>query len=73
VLPCGLALAADLLLGFFPLLTIAAIVIVFPIATVVICRAALQELQRVIDQVAPPAPPAAVTVDMTAEQSNKVF
>jgi hypothetical protein len=54
VLPCSAAVALDLLSGAFPLITIAAILIVFPIAAVVISRTALHELDRVIQEIAPP-------------------
>jgi hypothetical protein len=53
VLPCTAALAADLLLGTLPFVTIAAIVIFFPTAAIVISRTALSELDRVIAEVAP--------------------
>jgi hypothetical protein len=51
VLPCCLAIAVDLLAGTFPYITIAAILIVFPIAAIVINRTALSELDRVIQEV----------------------
>ncbi len=53
VLPCSAAFAADLLLGTLPFITIAAIVIFFPTAAIVISRTALSELDRVYDEVAP--------------------
>lgn len=53
VLPCTAALAVDLLVGTLPFVTIAAIVIFFPAAAIVISRTALSELDRVIAEVAP--------------------
>lgn len=53
VLPFGAAVLVDYLIGSAPLLTVAAIVICLPLATVVVSRAALQEMGRVIDAVAP--------------------
>ncbi|HXF62485.1 MAG TPA: hypothetical protein VNK95_12770 [Caldilineaceae bacterium] len=57
VLPSSFAVALDLLSGFFPYITIAAVLIVFPVAAIVISRTALQELERVIEEVAPPTQP----------------
>ncbi|MCC6458416.1 MAG: hypothetical protein IT328_25930 [Caldilineaceae bacterium] len=53
VLPCAAAIAVDLLIGTLPFVTIAAILIFFPTAAIVISRAALRELDRVFDEVAP--------------------
>lgn len=53
VLPCSAALAVDLLVGTLPYITIAAIVICFPTAAVVLSRAALRELDRVYDRLSP--------------------
>ena len=53
VLPFGAAVLVDHLIGSAPLLTVAAIVICLPLATVVVSRAALKEMGRVIDAVAP--------------------
>lgn len=54
VLPTLMALLADKWLGTLPFITIAAIVICFPLATVIVLRIALQEMDRVIAEVAPP-------------------
>lgn len=56
LLPIGAALALDLSLGWMPLLTIAATVIFVPLSTVLVVRAILAELDRVINQVAPLEP-----------------
>jgi membrane protein implicated in regulation of membrane protease activity len=47
VLPVGAALVVDIVWGLLPWTTIAAIVLVFPVAAVVITRTALRELDRV--------------------------
>ncbi len=54
VLPTITALLVDRWLGTLPYITIGAIVICFPIATVWVIRVALQELDRVIAEVTPP-------------------
>lgn len=58
VLPCTAAVAVDLLIGTLPFVTIAAILIFFPTAAIVISRVALRELDRVFDEVAPAPLPA---------------
>lgn len=64
VLPCSAAIAVDLLAGTLPFITIAAIVICFPTAAILLSRAALRELDRVYDEIAPPAlPPTEPGVD----------
>ena len=57
VLPTILAIVIDRSLGFFPFLTLAAILICFPLGTVLGIRVALQEMDRVIAEVAPPPEP----------------
>ncbi len=54
LLPVGGALAIDLIVGSLPIVTIVASVIFFPIAAILISRTALSELDRVIQEVAPP-------------------
>lgn len=56
VLPSVLAMTADATLGTAPILTIAAVVICIPAATYFVGRIALQEMDRVIQLVAPPDP-----------------
>lgn len=56
VLPTIAAFIADQWLGSLPLITIAAIIICFPLATFLVVRIALQEMDRVIAEVAPPLP-----------------
>ncbi len=54
VLPMSLAVVADLLTGSLPWLTIAAVLICIPLATVVVSRTVLAEFDRVVALVAPP-------------------
>ena len=56
VLPFVVAIALDLATGLWPILTIAAVVLVFPFAGVVMIRKVNAEMQRVIEIVAPAAP-----------------
>lgn len=56
VLPTVTAFLLDQWFGSLPLMTLAAIVICFPTATFFVIRVALQEMDRVIALVAPPAP-----------------
>ena len=56
VLPFALAIAADAILGMWPILTIVAVVLVFPVAGFVIIRKVLSEMERVIRIVAPAVP-----------------
>ena len=53
VLPMSLAVTADLLTGSMPWLTIAAVLICIPLATIVVHRAILLEFERVVSMVAP--------------------
>ena len=54
VLPTIAAILLDMRLGTLPFLTIFAIVICFPLATFWVIRISLQEMERVIAEVAPP-------------------
>ena len=53
VLPSICAMLIDKQLGWFPLVTIGAIVIFIPLSTVVVIRATLAEFDRVIQQITP--------------------
>lgn len=53
VLPCLLAILIDFLTGWFPIVTIVAILICFPTAGYLLNRVTMQELNRVIDEIAP--------------------
>ena len=53
ILPGALALVLDLSLGSMPLFTIGAALIFIPLSTVIVTRATLAELDRVIQLVAP--------------------
>jgi hypothetical protein len=55
VLPTISAIVVDKGLGTFPYITIVAILICFPTATIWVIRVALQEMDRVIAEVTPPA------------------
>ena len=57
VFPVSLAVTADLLTGLLPWLTIAAVLICIPLATVVVNRTVLAEFDRVVSAVAPEKPP----------------
>jgi hypothetical protein len=53
VFPLTLAVLADLQFGWFPLVTIGATVIFIPLSTVIVVRAALSEMDQVIQKLAP--------------------
>lgn len=55
-LPVLATFALDMWLGTLPYITIVAIIICFPTATIWVIRIALQEMDRVIAEVAPPEP-----------------
>lgn len=61
ILPTLAAHLVDRWLGTLPYITIIAIVFCFPLATIWVTRVALQELDRVIAEVTPPAPDEAVS------------
>ena len=52
-LPMSFAVAADLLAGSLPWLTIAAVLICIPLATIVVNRTILVEFDRIVSLVAP--------------------
>lgn len=56
VLPMTTAIVLDKWLGTLPFITIAAILICFPLSTFLVTRIALSEMDRVIAEVAPPPP-----------------
>lgn len=53
LLPLTLAILIDLQFGWFPLVTIGATVIFIPLATVIVTRAALSEMDQIIQKLAP--------------------
>lgn len=55
-LPTVTAIAIDLWLDMLPTVTLIVILIVFPLATILINRTALREMDRIIQEVAPPLP-----------------
>lgn len=56
VMPLALTFSLDLLLDTLPILTIVGLLIAVPVGGYFVMRAALQEMDRVIAQVAPPSP-----------------
>lgn len=67
VLPLSLAIVLDLSLDTMPVATIAASVVCIPLASVFVIRAALSELDKVIQAVAPPEP---ATLEQPAETAE---
>jgi len=65
IVPLLLAMLIDWQLDWFPLITIGATVIFLPLSTVVVVRAALAELDQIIQQVAPIPVEATVAVSET--------
>lgn len=53
VLPLAIAILLDFSLGSMPLITIGASIIFVPLSSLIVIRATLAELDRVIQQVAP--------------------
>lgn len=53
LLPLTLAILIDLQFGWFPFVTIGATVIFIPLATVIVTRAALSEMDQIIQKLAP--------------------
>ena len=53
VIPCTVAVVIDAAVGTWPWITLAVAALSFPIAGLVVMRAAVQEMQKVIEQVAP--------------------
>jgi hypothetical protein len=56
VLPCMLAMVFDSVANTWPFGTLLVACFAFPIAGILVMRASLQELQKVIDEVAPENP-----------------
>lgn len=56
VAPTICAILLDKWLGLFPFITIIAVLICFPAATIWVTRIAMQEMDRVIAEVTPPEP-----------------
>ncbi len=53
ILPVSLAIIVDMIVGLWPLLTLVVASFAFPIAGIVMVRSTMQELQKVIDELAP--------------------
>src|SRR5512139_2229822 len=58
VIPMSIAVISDVAMGTLPWLTIAAVIICIPLATVVVNRTVLAEFDRVVAIVAPEEEPA---------------
>jgi len=56
VIPMSLVVTADMLTGLLPWLTVAAVLICIPLATIVVNHAILLEFDRVVSVVAPKEP-----------------
>lgn len=69
IAPMLAAILFDWQLGWFPLITIGATVIFIPLSTVVVVRAALAELDQVIQQVAPISVEAPAEVTATVSEN----
>jgi hypothetical protein len=67
VLPTIVAISLDLWLGTLPFITIVAILICFPTATIWVTKVALKEMDRVIAEVAPSITPES---DLPATESG---
>lgn len=53
IFPLTLAILIDMQIGWFPLVTIGAIVIFIPLSTVIVTRVALSEMDQLIQALAP--------------------
>ncbi len=53
VVPVGVALVLDLLVGTWPWMTLATALVCIPLATVIVGNATLRDFERVVAQVAP--------------------
>jgi UPF0716 family protein affecting phage T7 exclusion len=69
VLPCTIAIIVDRLVGAWPFVTLLVAGFVFPIAGFLVMWIALQEMQKVIQQIAPPEPEAN---DATEDLNTKI-
>jgi hypothetical protein len=67
VIPMAMAVTADLTTGTLPWLTLAAVLICIPLATVVVSRTVLAEFNRVVDLVAPAEPEPSVEPELPDE------
>ena len=56
VMPLTIVILLDIILGWMPILTIVATIILIPLSTVLIVRATLAEMDTVIQTVAPLEP-----------------
>ena len=68
VFPVALAIAVDLLFGVLPIVTIVAALICIPLATIVVNRTLLAEMDRVVAMVAPEIESGAVNQDGAGQE-----
>lgn len=75
VLPMSMAVIADMTMGTLPWLTIAAVVICLPLASIVVNRTLLAEFDRVVALVAPeeePVEPEATTLPAESAEPDSI-
>ena len=65
LLPLSVMMLIDYYAGWWPILTLFSLVIFLPIGALFTSRAALDEMNKVIAEVAPPAPRIPMSVDGT--------
>jgi uncharacterized membrane protein YccC len=53
IIPCAVAIGVDFAVGTWPLATLLTAIVAFPLAGLLVMSAALEELRKVIDEVAP--------------------
>jgi hypothetical protein len=72
VLPLVAAVLIDVTTGLMPIVTIVAVVIFIPVATIVVNRTVLAEFERIVRIVAPELPPvdAAVADKQASDESG---
>ena len=78
ILPVTLAMVVDMVLGYWPWITLIVSSFAFPISGIVVIRSTMEELQRVIDEVAPksmeadePANDHLARVDLASDESDE--
>lgn len=72
VLPVVVAFSLDFVVGTTPILTIVAVALFIPLATVLVNRTALQEMDRIIEVVAPPESDDPVAQEETTESGSEL-
>jgi hypothetical protein len=72
VIPMSIAIIADVTMGTLPWLTIVAVVICIPLASVVVNRTLLAEFDRVVALVAPEEEPEATVLPAESAEPNSI-